>query len=136
MDPIVVTAGSALVGAMATDGRRHAPAGPVKPWRVRPAEAGAAGGEPTDVRARVLSARGTGDTGTEQASTGSRRWRLHELLREEPMPADGLRRPPDETSTPVARNPAQAGGASTVTDAHPHGRPRLYVSGGDQRFHR
>ncbi|MER7485604.1 hypothetical protein ABTY20_06755 [Streptomyces sp. NPDC126497] len=135
MDPIVVSAGSALVAAMATDGWERARAALVSLWqRVRPEQAGTVGAELATVRARLLIARNAGDTDTEEALAGTWRLRLQELLSEDPALADELRRLLAEDLAPAMAAHTRADGASTVINANASGNSRMFVAGRDQRI--
>lgn len=102
MDPIVLAAGTALIGAMATDAWQQARAGIVALWRrARPQEAGNVERELAEVRAEVVAARQVNDADTEQALTGAWQLRLQQLLRSDPALASALRRVLDETLTPA-----------------------------------
>ncbi|MFJ8542572.1 hypothetical protein ACIRFH_11250 [Streptomyces sp. NPDC093586] len=135
MDPIVVSAGSALVGAMATDGWERAREALVSLWRrVRPEQADTVGAELAAVRAQLLVARSAGDTDTEEALTGSWRLRLQELLSENPALADELRRLLDQELAPAMTAHTRADGASTVINANASGNSRMFVAGRDQHI--
>jgi hypothetical protein len=92
MDPLVLAAGTALIGAMATDAWQQARIAVVAWWRKsHPGQAGAVGAELDTVRAQVLAARERGDQDTEDALAGAWRLRLQHLLDEEPAARPGLR---------------------------------------------
>ncbi|MDT0608668.1 hypothetical protein [Streptomyces lancefieldiae] len=135
MDPIVVSAGSALVGAMATDGWERARTALVSLWRrARPEQADTVGAELAAVRAQLLVARNAGDADTEEALAGSWRLRLQELLAENPALTDELRRLLDQELTPAMTTHTQADGASTVINANASGNSRMFVAGRDQHI--
>jgi hypothetical protein len=102
MDPIVASAGTALVGAMATDAWQQVLAATVAVWRrTRPDRADHIAAELTRLRPLVLAAREHRDRDTEQALAGA--WRLHlqQLVCAHPTFADELRRLRDEHLTPA-----------------------------------
>lgn len=85
MEPIAAAAGTALVGAMASDGWPVARAEMVAFWRrCRPDEADDVAGELTEVRAEVLAARRADDPELERSLAGMWQRRLAELLRADP----------------------------------------------------
>jgi len=81
MEPIAVAAGTALVGALASDGWPAARAEVVAFWRrIRAEEADAVASELTEIRAEMLAARQADDLDLEQSLAGTWQRRLHELL--------------------------------------------------------
>ena len=93
MDPIVRSAGTALVAAMATDAWQQARAATVAVWRrTHPGRADHIASELEGLRAQVLTAREHRDGDTEQALAGA--WRLHlqQLVDARPTFANELRR--------------------------------------------
>ncbi|WP_255951245.1 hypothetical protein [Streptomyces odontomachi] len=102
MDPIARSAGTALVGAMATDAWHQARAATVAVWRrTRPDRADHIAAELESLRTQVLTAREHHDPDTEQALAGA--WRLHlqQLVDAHPAFADELRRLLDDHLNPA-----------------------------------
>ncbi|AVT28726.1 hypothetical protein C6361_03575 [Plantactinospora sp. BC1] len=92
MEPIEVTAGTALVGAMAGAGWPAARAEAVAFWRgVRPAEADDVATDLTEVRAEVLAARQAGDHDLERVLAHGWQRRLRDLVQGDRALAAGLR---------------------------------------------
>ncbi|GAA2277738.1 hypothetical protein GCM10010145_58440 [Streptomyces ruber] len=97
-----MAAGSALVGAMATDAWKQARDGVVALWRrVRPERAEEVGRDLDALHGQVLRAREAEDADTEQALQGWWRVRLQELLQQDPHAADELRRLLDDRLAPA-----------------------------------
>jgi hypothetical protein len=135
MDPVVMAAGTALVGAMATDAWRQARAAMVALWqRARPDDAEVVEGELAEVRSEVLTARQAGDAETEQALVGSWQVRLQQLLRGDPRLASELRRVLDEELTPALSAGEQTRIGSIMMTATASGRGRVYQAGRDQHI--
>ncbi|MGW0640461.1 hypothetical protein [Nocardia salmonicida] len=111
VDPIVMAAGTALVGVMATDAWARAKDVVVGWWRqVRPDHAEQVGIELDQLRADAVAARGAGDTATEDALAGAWRLRLHRLLTENPALRSDIDRLLRQDLTPML----SAGDQSTV----------------------
>ncbi|MDT0443611.1 hypothetical protein [Streptomyces johnsoniae] len=92
MDPVVLAAGTALVGAMVTDTWQQARIAAMAWWRrTRPAQADAVETALDADRAALLAAREQGDQDTEQALIGAWRLRLQGLLAEDPALLEELR---------------------------------------------
>ncbi|MFD8410279.1 hypothetical protein ACFV2Q_00660 [Streptomyces sp. NPDC059650] len=94
MDPIVLAAGKALVGAMASVAWQHARDTAVALWRrARPASdvARTIGTELDVLRTRIRAARAEADEDTEEALRGAWRLRLQHLLAADPTLAAELR---------------------------------------------
>lgn len=105
MDPIVITAGHALIRAAAGDGWpqvREAIAGlwPDEPGQLQAGGAGV-GAELDDLRQQVLRARATGDTGTEKALEGVWQIKLQQLLHSGPAAAPDLSRVTNQVLIPA-----------------------------------
>ncbi len=93
MNPIAVSAGTALVGAMATDAWQQARAATMAVWRrTGPDRADHIGAQLEALRAQVLLAREHRDPDTEQALAGAWRLYLQQLVQADPAFADDLRR--------------------------------------------
>ncbi|GGM14361.1 hypothetical protein GCM10010129_68210 [Streptomyces fumigatiscleroticus] len=133
MDPVVLAAGTALVGAMATDAWEQARAATVALWRrVRPERAEDVSAELEELRGQVLAAREDGDEETEQALAGAWRLRLQRLLDAEPALAAELRRLLDDHLGPALTGGQQGG--TVVMTAHAHDSARVFMAGGDQHI--
>ncbi|MFI6573982.1 hypothetical protein [Nocardia fluminea] len=103
--------GTALVGAMATDGWSRTRDVVVGWWqRIRPDHADEVGRELDQLRADAVAARGSGDTATSEALAGVWRLRLHRLLTEDPALRGDLERLLRDDLTPML----SAGDQSTV----------------------
>ena len=102
MDPIVRAAGTALVGAIATDAWQHVKQAVTGLWRrVHPGRADQVEGELDELRRQVLQARADGDPGTEHALEGAWQIRLQDLLGTDPALAADLRQVVDQVLTPA-----------------------------------
>ncbi|WP_030608239.1 hypothetical protein [Streptomyces sclerotialus] len=102
MDPLTMAAGSALVGAMATDAWKQVRDGVVALWRrVHPERAEEIGRDLEVLRGQVLQAREAEDADTEQALEGMWRVQLQKLLQQDPHAADEVRRLLDDRLTPT-----------------------------------
>ncbi|WP_251072648.1 hypothetical protein [Streptomyces sp. ISL-43] len=134
---MVLAAGTALVGAMATDGWQQARAATVALWRrVHPDSADPMGAELDALRARVLAAREEEDEDTERALAGT--WRLHlqQLLRADPdagLSAE-LRRLLDEHLAPLLAADERSRVGSIVMTAEAHDNARVFMAGRDQHI--
>src|SRR2546421_623205 len=86
VDPIVAAFGTALVGAIATDGWQQVREAVTGLWRrVHPQpEGNGIGAELDELRDQVLVARRDGDAGVERALEGAWQLRLAQLLRADP----------------------------------------------------
>ncbi|GAA2430642.1 hypothetical protein GCM10010191_50310 [Actinomadura vinacea] len=135
MDPVVVAAGTALIGAMATDAWQHVRTGVVGLWRRgRPEQAEGIQAELAEVRAEVLAARDEGDEATEQALVGAWQVRLQRLVREDPALGAELRRLLDETLTPPLAPGERDQITSIVLKATARDHGRVYQAGRDQHI--
>jgi hypothetical protein len=132
MDRIALTAGTALVGAMATDAWQQAHAAVVAMWRrVRPERADVVADELKSARKLMLAARQAGDEDTEHALVGAWRLQLQQLLDQDPAFAAELRRLLDEHLTPALAPGQQAAIRSVVQKARASGSSRIIQAGGD-----
>ncbi|MEV8533914.1 hypothetical protein [Streptomyces sp. NPDC051211] len=130
-----MTAGSALVGAMATDGWQQARAAVVDWWRRRrPDAADDVGSELETLRTQVLGAREQSDTDTEQALAGAWCLRLQQLLNEDPALAAELRRLLDEHLAPARSEDEQAQGRPVIMKTEAHDSSRVFMAGRDQHI--
>jgi hypothetical protein len=115
MEPIVAAAGTALVGAIATDAWEQVRGALTGLWRrVHPQQtADGVGTELDGLREQVLVARRADDTGTVKALEGAWQLRLQELLRADPALAVELQRVLEEVLTP-ALTPAERTRIGTI----------------------
>jgi len=115
MDPIVLAAGTALVGAIATDTWQQVREAVTRLWRrVHPQQkADEIGTELDELREQMLLARRDGDSGTEKALEGVWQVKLQELLRADPAVAAELRRVLDQVLVP-ALTPAEQTRIGTI----------------------
>ena len=135
MDPLVMAAGTALIGAMATDAWQQARTAVVAWWRkVHPGRADAVGAELDTARAQVLAARERGDEDTEQALAGTWRLRLQELLDHDPAAGPGLARLLEEHLTPALPTAEQARVQQIIINAQARDQARQYIAGRDQHI--
>jgi hypothetical protein len=135
MDPLVLAAGTALVGAMVTDGWQQTRTAVVAWWRkVHPGRADAVGAELDTARAQVLAARERGDEDTEQALAGTWRLRLQELLDQDPAAGPGLARLLEEHLAPALPAAEQARVQQIIINAQAHDQARQYIAGRDQHI--
>ena len=135
MDPIVLAAGTALVGAMATDTWQQARAAVAALWhRLHPEQADEIGAELETLRTSVLSAREQQDHDTEEALTGVWRLRLQRLLTDDPAAASELRRLLQEHLTPALPPDEQRSVQSIVMRAEAGDHARVYMAGRDQHI--
>ncbi|GAA4794804.1 hypothetical protein [Streptomyces ziwulingensis] len=135
MDPIALAAGTALVGAMATDVWQQVRSATMELWRrARPGHADAVGADLDDLRAQVVAARTSGDTDTEEALTGAWRLRLHALVAEDPALAGEVRRLLDEHLAPALPEHEERRVRSVVMRVEARDNSRVYMAGGDQHI--
>ncbi len=115
MDPIVIAAVTALVGAMAGDAWRQVHEAIAGLWRRghSPQQADTIGAELDELREQLLQARRDGDTGTEHALEGAWQLKLQQLLRADPALRAELQRVLDEVLTP-ALSPAEQTRIATI----------------------
>ncbi|WP_066376582.1 hypothetical protein [Herbidospora mongoliensis] len=135
MDPIVLAAVTALVGAMATDAWQQSRTAVVAWWRkVRPEQADAVQAELETTQTQVLAARERADSDTEQALAGVWRLRLQHLLNEDPDIGPQLQHLLDEHLTPALPAAEQARVQQIVINAHAHDQARQFIAGRDQHI--
>ncbi|KAA6223925.1 hypothetical protein CP973_20160 [Streptomyces albofaciens JCM 4342] len=135
MDPIVMTAGTAVVSAMATDAWQQTRDAVVAWWRrVHPQQAEAVDSELEEVRARILTVRQAQDAAGEAALVSDWRHRLSLLLRERPELEGELRRLLDQVIIPVLPPREQSWAGSQVLRASASGEGRVYQAGRDQHI--
>ncbi len=132
MDPIVLTAGTAVVSAMATDAWQQVHNAVVAWWRqVRPDQAEAVDVALAQARTRVLAARQADDASGERALVAGWQDRLQALLSADPSLAGELRRLLDEELAPVLPAGQPSRTESTVMKAKASGHGRVYMAGRD-----
>jgi len=134
MDPLVLAAGTALTGAMATDAWQQARTAVVAWWRkAHPGRADTVGAALDTTRAQVLAARERGDEDTEQALAGTWRLRL-QLLDQDPAAGPGLQRLLEEHLTPALPAAEQARVQQIIIKARAGDQARQYIAGHDQHI--
>lgn len=135
MDPLVLAAGTAVVGAMATDGWQTARGALVAWWRrVRPEQADEVDSALAEARPQILAARESDNAVAEEVLVSDWQVRLQRLLLAEPRLADELRRLLDEEITPVLPAPEQARAGSVAMTATASKKGRVYMAGRDQHI--
>jgi hypothetical protein len=135
MDPIVLTAGTALVGAIATDTWEQSRTALLAVWRrLRPEQAGAVGEELTDTRAQLLAARRSSDAEAEQALVSDWQLRLQSLIRHNPAAAEELQHLTTTVLTPALTADEQANIRTLTMKAEASGHSRVYQAGHDQHI--
>lgn len=131
MDKLVLAAGTAFIGAMATDAWQQAHTAVVAWWRkIHPGQADSVAAELDMTRSQVLTARERGDRDTEQALAGQWRLRLQQLLDEDPAASHSLRRLLREDLTPVLPAPEQAQ-VQIIIRAQAHDQAQQNIAGRD-----
>jgi hypothetical protein len=131
MDPVLLTAATALVGAMATDGWQQGRAALVRVWRrARPADVPVIESDLEAVRAEVLAAREAGDQETEDVLVAEWQSRLRRLLAADPVLGAELRRLVDEELGPLLPEDGREQG-TVVQNATASGNGRVYQAGRD-----
>ncbi|WP_103504399.1 hypothetical protein [Streptomyces sp. SM12] len=132
MEELAVAAGTALVGAMATEGWNAVRSGAVALWRkVHPERVATVEAELEEARAELVATDDPDEIEAEMAREWRRRFRR--LLAEQPELADELRRMVEQQWQPQL----PLGGVRNVTmKADVRDRGRAYQSAGDQHFHR
>jgi hypothetical protein len=135
MDPLVLAAGTALIGAMATDAWQQARTAVVAWWRkAHPGRADTVEAELETARAQVLVARERGDEDTEQALAATWRLRLQEMLDQDPAAGPGLRHLLEEHLTPALPTAEQSRVQQIIIKAQARDQARQYVAGRDQHI--
>ncbi|MFG2349646.1 hypothetical protein [Streptomyces phaeochromogenes] len=133
MDPLVMAAGTALVGTMATDAWQQARSSALALWRrVHPQRVPAIEEELAEVRAEVLAAREAGDTEAEAGLAADWQRRLRRLLHDDPSLADELRRVLEAELTPLLPTAEAARIATVEMHARASGSARIYQAAGNQ----
>ncbi|MGW2563838.1 hypothetical protein ACWCXB_32350 [Streptomyces sp. NPDC001514] len=135
MDPIVLAAGTALIGAMATDGWLQARTAMVALWRrVRPDQADAVGSELESVRTQVVAAVDRADEDTVRALAGVWHLRLQQLLGECPGLVAELQRLLEEHLVPALPPDEQSRARSVLLKAEAHDNARVFMAARDQHI--
>lgn len=132
MDPLVLAAATAVVGAMATDGWQQGRTAVVALWRrARPADAPAVEGELEAVREEVLAARESGDRAAEDGLVADWERRLRRLLAADPRIGAELRRLVDEELGPLLPEDERDRARTITQNATASGNGRIYQAGRD-----
>jgi hypothetical protein len=135
MDPIVLAAGTALVGSIATDTWEQSRAALLAVWRrLRPEQAEAVDEELTDTRAQLLAARRSSDAEAERALVADWQLRLQSLIRHDPAAAEELRHLMTTALTPELTADEQAHIGTLTMKAEASGHSRVYQAGRDQHI--
>jgi hypothetical protein len=135
MDPLVLAAGTALIGAMATDAWQQTRIAVVAWWRKsHPEQADTLGAELDTARAQVLAARDRGDQDSEDALVGTWRLRLQHLLDQEPAGGSSLQLLLEEYLTPALAAADQTRVQQIFITARARGQARQYIAGHDQHI--
>ncbi|MFD6285380.1 hypothetical protein [Streptomyces sp. NPDC060205] len=138
MDPIVVAAGTALVGAMATDSWQRTRDAVTNWWRrtraTSPEAVNELAADLQTLHFSILEARSTADIDTEDALVGAWRLRLQTLLADEPDLVGSLRQLVDVHLTPELSKAEQGQVRSVVMHAEAQDNARIYMAGNDQQI--
>ncbi|MGP8303675.1 hypothetical protein ACTPOK_38345 [Streptomyces inhibens] len=135
MDPLVLAAGTALVGAMAKDGWDQTRAAVVALWRrARPTEGDDIHAGLTRARSQLLVAREGADEDIFTALVGSWQLRLQQLLDEDPGIMDELQWLLDNELSPSLGPEERNHIRSIVQKAEGTGNSRIIQAGRDVRF--
>lgn len=133
MEPVVTTAGTALVNAMATDAWQQIRTAVVGWWRrVRPAQAGQVETDLDADRAQFLAARERDDEDTQQAVEGAWRLRLDRLVAGNPSLADELRLLLENRIQPLLHADEQTRIGSILMRAEARDNAQVNMAGRDQ----
>ncbi|MFI9052144.1 hypothetical protein [Streptomyces sp. NPDC053427] len=133
MDPVLGSAGTALVGLMVTEAWTQARDGVVALWRrLRPADADAVGRDLDEARTELVEARDEGEAGadTERELAGEWQRRLLRVLRDDPSAVDELQRILDAARGAL---PPESAAGGVQLQAHATGNARIYQAGRDMR---
>ena len=135
MEPLMVTAATALVTAMTTDAWQKARAAAVALWqRARPDQAEAVADDLGELREQAVAAKQSGDADAERELADSWQVRLRQLLRDDPALAGELKRVLDEVLAPIAGETEQTWITSTGMHATASGESAIYQAGRDQHI--
>lgn len=135
MDPIVLAAGTALVGAIATDTWEQSRAALLAFWRrLRPEQTEAVGEELSDTRAQLLAARRSSDADAEQTLVSDWQLRLQSLIRHNPAAAEELRHLLATELMPALTADERVHIGTLTMKAEASGHARVYQAGHDQHI--
>jgi hypothetical protein len=133
MDPVVTTAGTALVNAMATDAWQQVRTAVVGWWRrVRPAQAGQVETDLETDRAQLLAARERRDEDMQQALEGAWRLRLDRLVAGDSSLTGDLRLLLENHIQPLLRAGEQTQIGPIAMRAEARGNAHVNMAGRDQ----
>ncbi|PHQ52289.1 hypothetical protein BLA24_08915 [Streptomyces cinnamoneus] len=135
MDPITLAAGTALVGAIATDGWVQVRETLVGLWRrASPEQADVIDAELVEARAQVLAARQAGEGDAEQVLAAAWQSRLQALLHANPAVAVELRQLLDTRLGGASASEEGVQSGVSVMRAEASGSGRVYQAGRDQHI--
>jgi hypothetical protein len=135
MDPMVLAAGTALVGTMATDAWQHSRAAVIGLWRqFRPVEADGIGQELEELRAAVVATRSLRDDDVQAALAGVWHVRLQQLIAQSPGAIGPLERVLREALLPALPADDRARIGTLTMKARASGSARIYQTAGDQHI--
>ena len=137
MDPIAIAAGTALVGAIATDTWQQVKDAVTGLWgRVHPHQGDGVGSELDTLRAKILQARHDGDDETERNLEVTWQLKLRDLLREDPALAAELGRVLDEVLKPALTVDERGRVATIVMTGSSHDRSTFKQIGTQNNYGR
>ncbi|QIJ65218.1 hypothetical protein [Streptomyces sp. JB150] len=136
MDPVIMSAGTALIAAMATDAWQQARAAVLDLWRRRhPERVPAVEGELAEVREEVLRARRTQDGRTEEGLAEEWDRRLRRLVAGDPELTRELERVRDERLYPLLPDARRPSGGSRTNIGYAVGRnSQVFQASGDINY--
>ncbi|MFB7600215.1 hypothetical protein [Streptomyces sp. NPDC056160] len=135
MDPLVMSAASALVGSMATDAWQQARSAVLELWqRNRPDRVTSVAGRLAEVRDDVRAAREVDDRQAEEALAQEWAPQLQQLLNADPALRQELQRVLDEVLTPLLPASGAARRDGTTMQARTGDYSRVYQANGDMTF--
>jgi hypothetical protein len=133
MDPVVTTAGTALVNAMTADAWQQIRKALVAWWRrVRPEQAGQVETDLDADRAQLLAARERHDEDTQRALEGAWQLRLDRLVAGDSSLTDQLRLLLENHIQPLLHADEQTQIGSIVMRAEARGNAQVNMAGRDQ----
>ncbi|MEW2295404.1 hypothetical protein ABZ719_22320 [Streptomyces sp. NPDC006743] len=135
MDPLVMSAASALVGSMATDAWQQARSAVLVLWqRTRPDRVPSVAGRLAEVREDVRAAREIDDRQAEEALALEWAPQLQQLLTADPALRQELQRVLDEVLRPLLPPDAAARRDGVRMQARGGHHSRIYQANGDMTF--
>ncbi|WP_416981290.1 hypothetical protein [Streptomyces sp. T028] len=136
MDPLVVAAGTALVGAMASDAWQEARNGVTTLWRrFRPEQAEVIDGDLVETREQMTAGEAEDDAvRTARALAVTWQLRLQALLRENPSMAGDLQRLLDTRFAVTPADDERPDTTAVTMNAEASGHGRVYQAGRDQHI--